>query len=113
MWRLLFQISDSAIKAITLIIKRSLSLLSRRLNFVELYDACDGVPKSYTGLLKFVNLESNKLNVFVVCPSCSSIYNYDQCLINRSGQKVLLKCRSVAFPNHHRKDQRHYVMHLC
>ena len=51
MWQLLFQISDSAIKAITVIIKRFLSLLSSRMDFVELCDACDGMPKSYTGLL--------------------------------------------------------------
>ena len=49
MWQLLF--SDYAIKAITVIIKRFLSLYLILLNFMM---PVVGVPKSYTGLLKFV-----------------------------------------------------------
>ena len=105
-WQLLFHVSDSAIKAVIVIIKKFLSLLSSRLNCTKLNDACDRVPEYYTGLLKFVGLKSNNVNVFVVCPSCSSIYNYDQCLITRGGRKIPLKCRSIAFPNHPHRDQR-------
>ena len=70
MWQLLFRVSDSAIKAITVIIKKFLSLLSCRLNSADLSHCCDDVPKSYNGLLKFVGLETC---TFVVCPSCNSI----------------------------------------
>jgi len=106
MWQLLFRVSDSAIKAITVIIKKFLSLLSCRLNSADLSHCCDDVPKSYNGLLKFVGLETRNLTTFVVCPSCNSIYNFDQCLITRDGREVPLKCRSIAFPNHPHRDQR-------
>ena len=89
-----------------MVIKEFFRLLSGQLNYVDLNDACDHVPNSYNGLLKFVGLDTRNLNVFVVCPSCSSIYNYNQCVITRGGREVPLKCKSIAFPNHPHRDQR-------
>ena len=102
MWQMIFRVSDSAIKAMMVVVKKLLHLLSGQLNYADLNDACDQVPNSYNGLLKYVGLDAHNLNVFVVCTSCSSIYNYDECVTTRGP----LKCRSVAFPNHPHRDQR-------
>jgi len=106
LWQLLFHVSDSAMKAIRVVIKNFLHLLSDQLHYASLNDAYDHVPNSYNGLLKYVGLDTHKLNVFVVCPSCNSIYNYDQCVVTRGGRKIPLKCRSIAYPNHPHRDQR-------
>lgn len=106
MWQLIFHISDAAVKVMIVIIKRFLSLLSNTINCDELKYACDCVPKSYDGLLKFVGLDSNKVTSYVVCPSCNSIYDYDQCYEVRRGNKVPLKCKYVAFPDHPHRNQR-------
>ena len=45
-------------------------------------------------------------NLFVVCPKCSCVYNYNQCIETRAGRIIALRCRYVAFPNHVRRDQR-------
>lgn len=105
-WQLLFHISDSAMKAIAAIIKKFIILLSAKSNCCELKDAGNSIPKSYNGILKFAGLGSYDTISFVVCPSCNSIYDYDQCFEVRCGQKVPLKCKYVAFPNHSHRDQR-------
>ena len=46
------------------------------------------------------------MTLFVVCPSCSCVYNYNQCIETRAGRKIAIQCKYVAFPNHIRRDQR-------
>ena len=36
----------------------------------------------------------------VVCPSCDSIYPYDDCFISRGTVKESKKCRHISYPNH-------------
>ena len=44
---------------------------------------------------------------FVVCPECSSVYEFDQCIgYTARGQKYSKKCWYVPFPNHTRRDLR-------
>ena len=93
-------------KTVVMIIKKFIILLSVRMNCSELKDAGNSAPKSYNGILKFAGLGSNDTISYVVCPSCNSIYDYDQCFELRCGRKVPLKCKYVAFPNHSHRDER-------
>ena len=43
---------------------------------------------------------------FVVCPSCDSLYTYDDCLLNSSGRTLDKKCSYVKFPQHPQMSMR-------
>ena len=50
--------------------------------------------------LKPIVITSDPFLKFVVCPSCHSIYNFDECFNIVAGKKVPKKCCKVSFPNH-------------
>ena len=105
-WQFTFSVSDAAIKTIVVILKKFISLLSEVLQCADLKNAVDSVPNAYKSLLKFVGLECSNITLYVVCPSCGCVYNFEQCIETRAGHTVALKCKYVAFPSHSRRDQR-------
>lgn len=105
-WQLMFSVSDTAVKTMVVILRKFIFLISDLLKSSELKKVVDYVPKSYKGLLKFVGLECNNVILYVVCPSCNCIYDYEQCIETRAGRTIARKCQFVAFPNHVRRDQR-------
>ena len=38
--------------------------------------------------------------IYVVCPKCDSIYEYDDCVVFSEGRKQSKLCRHIAYPNH-------------
>lgn len=105
-WQLTFSISDAAVKVMMTILRKFIVLVSDLLKSDELKKVTDHVPKAYKRLLKFVGLECNNIILYVVCPSCNCVYNYEQCLETRSGRTIVHKYQYVAFPNHIHRDQR-------
>ena len=102
----MFSVSDAAAKVMMVILKRFIFRIGDLLNNSELKNAVDSVPKSYKGLLRFIGLGCKNAVLYVVCPSCGCVYNYEQCIETRAGHTIAHKCQFVAFPNHVRRDQR-------
>ena len=76
-WQLTFSISNAAATAMILIFKKFIFRLSDALRCESLRNATACVPKTYNSILKLVGLECNNITLFVVCPSCSCVYNYN------------------------------------
>jgi len=105
-WQLTFSVSNAAATALVSIFKKFMLLLCDALRCESLRKALACVPNTYKSLLKFVGLECDNTTLFVVCPKCSCVYNYNQCIQTRVGRTIAKKCWYVAFPNHVRRDQR-------
>ena len=76
-WQLTFSVSDTAVKVMMVILKKFITIISNLLKNSNLKNTIECVPKSYKGLLKFVGLEGNDVVLYVVCPSCGCVYNYE------------------------------------
>ena len=82
---------------IIVILKKFLLILHGIMNCDELKDAVDCVPNAYKSVLKFVGLECSNTTLYIVCPSCGCVHNFDQCT-------DALNCKFVAYPNHSHQD---------
>ena len=59
------------------------------------------MPSSGYLLQKYLMLEEDNFESYVVCPSCFSLYMLDSCFqIDSSGEKVPKHCTFIWFPNH-------------
>ena len=67
---------------------------------------CSIIPSSLYMLNKYFGLHKDCFQKFVVCPKCSSLYNYDSAY-DTVGSKILSKkCSYVEFPNHRHRAHR-------
>ena len=46
------------------------------------------------------NTHNDDFTVYVVCPKCDSIYEYDDCVVYVQGKKQSKHCKHIAYPNH-------------
>lgn len=59
------------------------------------------MPKSYDSLTNLMELESKQgITLFVICPTCDSVYDFESCFEMKNNKKVSKHCKNVAFPNH-------------
>ena len=60
---------------------------------------------------KYFDLEKDNFVKYVVCPSCHSIYLYDDCLVKETTREMVKKCSYVEFPRHPNKSFRRKCGH--
>ena len=65
------------------------------------------VPLTLATVHKLISLQQNDFINYVVCPSCDSIYEYQDCLqVGANGQQISKECSHVDFPNHPQASRR-------
>lgn len=57
-------------------------------------------PTSVHTFKTFLNVNENNFVKYVVCPSCHSLYNFEDCFEHSGRQKKPKLCSFVAFPEH-------------
>lgn len=63
-------------------------------------------PRSAYKLKNFLHIEENNFIKYVVCPTCHSLYNFEDCFEVVGHQKTPRRCSFVAFPEHPHQSRR-------
>ena len=108
MWQFVFKISNAAITVFLQISKQLLLYFGQIFHFDQLKKVGDKLPLSIKSVHRIISLQNNDFESFVVCPSCNSVYEFNDC-IERSltgHQKQSKKCRHTYYPNHPHASRR-------
>ena len=108
MWQFVFKVSNAAITVFLKISKHILLYFGQIFNCDQLKKVADKFPVTIKSAHQIVSLQNNDFESFVVCSSCDSIYDFNDC-VERSitGQNsVSKKCRHVCYPNHPHASRR-------
>ena len=98
---------DVALNALVVFLWHFLHVLSRILKNEYLKHLTTFLPMTYHGLLRSIKLDSKgRFTSYVVCPRCSSIYDYESCYEVNNGKAISKSCDFVAFPDHPHHSQR-------
>ena len=81
---------------------------------MALEDMSGTIPQSLGCVHQLLALQRTEFIRYVVCPSCSAVYEYSECLeIKPNGEKESKHCRHVSFPNHPQLSHRKQCGALC
>ena len=96
-WQFTFNIPTAAITAFLKLCKQLLLYFGRVFDCNQLAMFGNAVPLTIKSVNRMISLQTNCFESYVVCPSCDSIYNFDDC-VERSltgHLKESKKCRHV------------------
>jgi len=106
-WQFSFNISNAAITCLLKFFRYFLKVLGDSLSSVPLITFSEKIPISIKTCYKSCFSEDINFESYVVCPTCNSVYNYDDCVNKRAnGVSVSKRCKSIAYPNHPHQSQR-------
>ena len=61
----------------------------------------ESMPANIDAAQKYLWVQEEQPFVtYVVCPSCDSIYDYEDCVVTRNSVKESKRCKHVSYPNH-------------
>lgn len=97
-WSYRFNVTASALDALLKLLKLFFSLLSAFSSFIQ--SLVSYLPSSFYTLKHFLKVNENGFCRFVVCPSCHTLYNFEDCFDISGSQKKPRVCGHIAFPDH-------------
>ena len=99
LWQSAFKISDAAIDILLKFLTSLVKILARSASIVMSFAL--HIPSSVYLLRKYSKHENcEKFIEYVVCPSCFSLHNIENCLHNVNGEQVPKQCLHIKYPNH-------------
>ena len=104
-FQLFYRISERAMIALLGFLKAFLSHLANVSQNPFLSDLASVFPKSLYSIRRMFK-RSDDVIEYVVCPSCSTLYLIDECIIKLSNGFESKNCNYVAFPNHPHHSKR-------
>ena len=96
MWQSVYRVSNAALN----------TLLKFLVHFVRLFGQAfttgdESIPCTISNAHNFLwKTNHDAFIMYVVCPKCDSIYEYDDCIVFSEGRKKSKNCRHIAYPNH-------------
>ena len=106
-WQFSFKVSNAAMMCLLRFLKFFILLIGNAFNSSPIVHIGNRVPLSISYLHKLININKTDFDIYVVCPDCDSIYEFDDCIERRCGNFESKHCKYVHFPNHpilcHRK----------
>ena len=107
LWQAFFHVSDAAIGTlITFFHHFFVILFLADGSSVVLQRLKDFWPKTKAALYKVFGIRRDGFTQFVVCPTCHSIYNLDDCIVSCGNRKVSKVCEFRAYPRHPHRSRR-------
>ncbi len=107
MWQFAYKVSNGAINSLLRFLKFFLLCLGSAFHCEMLLKAGEAFPVSLVGLHKILRVTKGDFVNYVVCPMCSSVYVYQDCIISRTnGLNESKLCCHVSQPNHPQKSRR-------
>lgn len=102
-WQSVFHISEAAVKSILYFLRyfvRTLGLVYQNALMVSFSQEIPLTVKTAEKYLG-IDLDHSGIVEYVVCPKCSSVYCYDNCVeIKSDGTKHAKQCHHIKYPHH-------------
>ena len=98
MWSYRYNVTSSALTSLLKLFRLFFSLLCTFSSLMA--SVLSFFPISVHTLKRFLNVNENSFIKCIVCPSCHSLYTFEDCFDLVGGQKKPKKCSYVSFPNH-------------
>lgn len=105
-WQFAFNISNAAISSLINIFHKFIYTLIEFSPCEKLRGLLNRFPASYNQTLKVLDLDRRMYTVYVLCPKCNFVYDYQNCIEYHFGRKKSKVCNFVSFPNHPHRTQR-------
>ena len=103
MWQAMFKVSKAGINSLLRFFKHFFKLLGNALKADQIAQVGDMIPLSIKTLYKSLNIQDDFI-CYVVCPSCHSVYQFDDCIERRANnQRESKRCCHIKYPNHPKK----------
>ena len=107
MWQSVCNISERALQYLIPFLKYFLDLLGTLFDNYQLKEASKEIPLTTKTAIKLLGLCEDGIIQYVVCPTCHSIYEYEDCLTTlTNGDKASKLCCFVKYPNHTQPSRR-------
>lgn len=106
-WQFAYTISNAALSNLLRFLKFFVVYIGRVFQCKPILDIGGGIPLTLKSVHKLVSLEVGDITNYVVCPSCDSIYEYNDCFtVKANGEKVSEHCKHVHYPDHPHASRR-------
>ena len=101
-WSYRYNIPLCALQALLKLIRISFVLLSTLSSSFPsvIHSFLSFFPSSMYTFKRFIKVNENDFVKFVVCPSCHSLYNFEECFDTYGTRKKPKLCSFIAFPEH-------------
>ena len=104
LWQSTFRVSDVGMNILFKFLSMLFKLLSKLLDIPVLIDFADYIPSNVLSGKKVLGTNVDNFDKFVCCPSCSALYNMEDCLETQlNGNTVSKLCPFIRFPLHPQK----------
>ena len=82
MWQALHRISNAALNTLLKFLSVFISLISKAFAIDKLQSFAKQIPQTISRAHKLIwNTSNNQFIVYVVCPKCDLVYNFDDCVV--------------------------------
>ncbi len=106
-WQSVYSISTSAISCLLRFMRYFVKAIGLAFHCEGLVDAANSIPLGLKAVNKLLGIDPDDFVTYVVCPSCHSVYSYDDCIIKRAyGRSESKHCCHVAYPKHPHRSRR-------
>lgn len=112
-WQAAYQVSNTAMSSIIRFLKYFILVLGRAYQSKLLSESSEALPVSIGALCHMLDLDKHVFTVYVVCPKCDSLYEYQDCIKHLSdGTKESVRCCHITMPNHPQRLEEFHVEQL-
>jgi len=106
-WQFAYTISNAAVTNLLRFLKFFLLFIGHLFQCKQISEMGSEIPLTLKFLGRLLNLQEDDLTNYVVCPSCDSVYEYNDCFERKANGDLESKCcRHVQFPNHPHMSRR-------
>lgn len=107
LWQSLYRVSNTALNVLLKFLSTFVRVFGAVFASNKLQQLSSEIPHSTVAAHKLLwNTDQDDFITFVVCPSCDSIFDYNDCFITQHGKKESKLCTHVAYPNHPQMSRR-------
>lgn len=99
-WQSVFKVSNIAFTSLLCFLKYFFGVLGRAFTSTPLLDFSKHVPMTFKDALSRSGISCSEFIEYVVCPSCHSVYEFEDCYEHVAGELRTRYCHHVAYPNH-------------
>lgn len=100
MWQFSHGVSDAGILAMLLFMYNLFRMLSTRCEGSILQLITKWFPKTFKSAFQLLEINAAAFTEFIVCPKCSSVFDYISGYTFEAGNKVPKQCPYIKTPNH-------------